>query len=277
MKNPIKALAGAVGRWNELRRMPLRLEFVLTDTCNLNCKGCTHYSPLAPKEFADLELMERNMEHLAAVCGDEVQSLYLIGGETLLYPQLIEVMEALRRHFPSRDLYIFTNGIALPKMDDRFWATASRLGFIIAITRYPIRFDYDAAIELCRSNGVRTEVFGDRSLADTFFKFALDPEKKQNPRLSHFKCYNRGCLSVVGDRLYPCSISGCVSHLNRATGTDFRHSQGDYLQIDRITSVKQIFNLRNKPVPFCGYCIQPARSVGYGPSRRDKFEWVNGQ
>lgn len=277
MKNPIKALTGAIRRWTQLRNMPLRLEFVVTDTCNLNCKGCTHYSPLAPKEFASLEQMERNMKHLAAVCGSEVKSLYLIGGETLLYPQLNEAMEALRRNFPTQDLYVFTNGIALPKMSDDFWETAKRLGFIMAITRYPIRFDYDAVIELCRVKGVRTEVFGDRSLADSFFKFALDPAKKQNPRLSHFKCYNRGCMSIIGDRLYPCSISGCVSHLNGATGTDFRHEEGDFLLIDRIKSLKQILDLRNKPVPFCGYCIQPATPVGYGPSRRDKFEWVNGE
>lgn len=265
----------AVRRWHELRTMPLRLEFVLTDYCNLNCKGCTHYSPLAEKEFAALETVEASMRKLAEVCGDKAEKLYLIGGETLLYPRLVEAMQALRRNFPKQTLYIFTNGIALPKMDGIFWQTASQLGFVIAITRYPIRFDYDAAIALCHDKGVKTEIFGDRSMADSFFRFALDPAKKQNAAIAHFKCYNRGCLSIIGNRLYPCSISACVSHLNKACGTKFGHLDGDWLDIDGISDISQIRRLRDRPVPFCGYCINPPATVKYGPSRRLASEWVD--
>lgn len=254
--------------------MPLRLEFVLTDTCNLNCKGCTHYSPLAPREYADFDLLCHNMERLAKVCGNKVKSLYLIGGEPLLYPRLVDAMDALRHHYPTQQLYLFTNAIALPRMSQDFWQTASKLNFILAITRYPINFDYDAAIELCHTHGVKTEIFGDRSLANSFFKFKLDPQKQQNPHIAHFKCYNRGCMSIIGTRLFPCSISGCVDHLNRACGTNFTHQPGDYLEIDQITSLQQILRLRNRPVPFCKYCILPPQTINYGPSRRQADEWI---
>ena len=278
MTNPVtttfRKLKTAIRRLRELRAIPLRFEFILTDYCNLNCKGCTHYSPLAEKEFAPLETVEASMQKLADVCGDKVEHLYLIGGETLLYPRLSEAMHALRKHFPTQKLFVFTNGIALPKMNDDFWDAARQLGFIIAITRYPINFDYDAAIALCHDKGVTTEIFGDRTLADTFFKFALDPKKKQNARIAHFKCYNRGCLSVIGNHLYPCSISACVSHLNKACGTNFEHRNGDYLDIDKITDIAQIKRLRDRPVPFCSYCINPPASVKYGPSRRLASEWL---
>ena len=272
--NPFKKISGAIRRYREVRSMPLRLEFVVTDYCNLNCRGCTHYSPLAPKEFAPLATMEAAMAHLAAVCGSELDKAYLIGGETLLYPHLVEAMEALRRHFPTQELSIFTNGIALPRMTDAFWEAAHRLDFVIAITRYPINFDYDAAEALCLQRGVKTEIFGDRSMADSFFRFALDPAGAQNGRLSHFKCYNRGCMSIIGNRLYPCSISACVGHLNKACGTHFEHLPGDYLTIDSITSVSQIRRLRDQPVPFCRYCIYPPATVPYGPSHRVASEWV---
>ncbi|MCM1452527.1 MAG: radical SAM protein [Clostridium sp.] len=274
MRNPLKRIANIIKRWHELRSMPLRLEFVVTDYCNLNCKGCTHYSSLAAKEFADISLLKHNMRHLSAICSSKLKSAYLIGGETLLYPHLIEAMEAMRKCFPSQCLYVFTNGLALPRMSDDFWEAASRLDFTIAITRYPIKFDYDAVIELCKRRGAKAEVFGDRSLAESFFKFRLDPEKAQNPRVSHFKCYNRGCLSIIGARLYPCSISGCVSHLNKACGTDFQHLPGDFIEIDSITSIKQIMRLRDKPVPFCGYCVLPPQEVAYGPSKRVADEWI---
>lgn len=274
MRNPIKRIVNFIKTVRLHRTLPLRIEFVLSDFCNLNCKGCTHYSPLAPKEFLSMERLRKNMEKIASVCGEEVKKLYLIGGEPLLYPELVEAMEMLRHYFPSQSLYIFTNGIALPRMDENFFETCRKLGIIIALTRYPIKFDYDKVIADLGKRGIQTEVFGDRSLENSFFRFALDPEGKRDPVVSHFKCYNFGCLSVIGDRLYPCSISGCVSHLNAAHGTDFRHAPGDFLEIDNITSVEQILKLRNRPVPFCRYCILPPDSVTYGPSRREKSEWV---
>ena len=276
MANPIKKIFKVVRQWNELRHMPLRLEFVVTDYCNLNCKGCTHYSPLAAKEFEPLERLESTIAHLGRVCRGEVDSVYLIGGETLLYPQLIEAMHILRRNFPAPvKAYIFTNGIALPKMSDDFWAAARDLGFIMAITRYPIKIDYDKIIEQCRAKGIETEVFGDRSMANSFFRFGLDPHKGQNARISHFKCYNRGCVSIVGDKLYPCSISACVGHLNKACGTSFEHVEGDWLDVASITGAKEIRRLRDRPVPFCGYCVNPPATVAYGPSKRQASEWVD--
>ena len=270
----IRKITQAARRWHQLRTMPLRLEFVVTDYCNLNCRGCTHYSPLAIREFAPLEELEKTMAHLGRVCSGGIESAYLIGGETLLYPHLNEAMEALRRHFPSSRLYIFTNGLMIPRMDDAFWAAARRLGFILAITRYPIKFDYDAAIALCAGKGVATEIFGDRADEGSFFRFALDPAKRQNGRMAHFKCFNRGCVSVIGDRVYPCSISACVGHLNKACGTDFRHEKGDFIRVADIKSAADIRRLRDNPVPFCGYCRSP-EPMPYAASKRQASEWVD--
>lgn len=108
-----------------------------------------------------------------------------------------------------------------------------------------------------------------------FFRFSLDPQKRQNGRLSHFKCFNRGCISVVGDKVYPCSISACVGHLNGACGTKFEHRPGDWLDVADISDIRQIKQLRDKPVPFCGYCRPNPTVTDYGPSRRHKSEWVD--
>lgn len=270
----IDKLVNAARTWLRHKREPLRLEFVLTDYCNLNCKGCTHYSPLAPKEFADLDVLSRSMRQLGRVADGKIDKAYLIGGEPLLYPRLTEAMAEMRKAFPKTRLYIFTNGIALPKMPPEFWAECRKQRFTIAITRYPVKFDYDAVTELCRQQDVVCEVFGDRSMADSFFRFALDPEGRQNPRKSHFKCYNFGCLTVIGDRLFPCSISACVGHLNNACETHFRHTPADWLPVDSITSVSQIKALRDNPVPFCRYCILPPSAVKYAPSRREACEWM---
>lgn len=260
--------------WRARRLTPLRLEFVLTDYCNLNCVGCTHYSPLAPKEFEPFDEFKKTVARLGAVCRAGIDEACLIGGETLLYPRLVEAMSALRDAFPTQSLHLYTNGILLAKMNDEFWQTARDCRFVISITRYPIKVDYDALEQLCRDKGVAVETFGDRTLADSFFRFALDPRKRQNPRVAHFKCYNFGCVSVIGDYIYPCSISGCVDHLNRACGTHFEHKPGDRLAVVDVKSARDIRRLRDRAVPFCAYCIVPPKTVEYGLSRRVASEWV---
>lgn len=275
MRNPVKRISALVDALILRRRQPLRLEFNVGDHCNLNCKGCTHYSPLAHGHFTDIDTLRHSIATLGAKCSGKVKTAYLIGGETLLYPHLKEAMTALREAFADARLYIFTNGLPIPGMDAEFWQLARDLRFTISITRYPIKFDYDRAVAICRENGVEVELFGDRSQSDSFFRFALDSEKKQPAKISHLKCWSFGCVTVDGDKIYPCSISACAGHLNRAFGTDFRHEKGDYLEVDAVRSSRDILKLRNRAVPFCGYCILPPASVTYGPSRRDINEWVD--
>lgn len=275
MRNPLTRIHTAWLNVQKRRSAPLRIEFNLSDHCNLNCRGCTHYSPLAPAEYEPLDRVKRNLEHLADVCGDAIEVLYIIGGEPLIAPHelLTGTMRHMRECFPKARLHLFTNGLALHRMTDDFWDIARRCGIVISMTRYPVNFDYDAAERLVRSRGVELQIFDDRGNAATWFRYPLSPSKSHNRFVSHFRCYNWGCLTVVGDKLYPCSISACSGHLNRAFGTHFEHCEGDYLVVERITSVKQIRRLRNRPVPFCGYCAHH-EIVDYAPSRRERSEWL---
>lgn len=273
MTDILNKVKRAVKQWKTMKDMPLRLEFIVTDHCNLNCRGCTHYSSLAPREFVDPDTMFSEMAHLGKVCGDEVAQVFLIGGETLLYPHLPEAMDALRKAFPKQEMKIFTNGLALGKMNEAFWEAVKRNDVEISITRYPIKFDYDKVEALCRERGVKYSVFSDRSLAESFFRFPLDPRKKQNKYLSHFRCFNRGCVSVVDGYVYPCSISACVKHLNKAGGFNFEHLPGDRIAVKDINSASQIRKLRDNPVPFCSYCMKPDAKP-YAPSKREAGEWV---
>lgn len=199
--------------------------------------------------------------------------MFLIGGETLLYHDLNKAMEMARRYFPWARISVFTNGLMLPKMSEEFWDKCRKLDVVMAITRYPIRFDYDKVEELCREKGVEVEIFGDRGMADSFFRLPLDPEKKQNKWLSHFRCCSYGCITVDRGRIFPCSMSACVKHLNSRFGTDFTWEKGDYIEVSELKDVREIKRLRNFPVPFCGYCRRQ-ETTEFGPSRREKSEWM---
>lgn len=256
---------------------PLKIEFVLNENCNLNCKGCTHYSPLAPAEMEPLEAVERDMKRIAPICDSHLERVAIVGGETLLYPQLPEAMRMLARHFPRTPKVIYTNGLLLPRMGEDFWEAVRDSDITIELTRYPVKFDYDAAIRLCHDKGVKLRVYSDRGIADSFFKFALDPAGSQNARRSHIKCFNRGCITVTGGKLFPCATSAFISRLNKISEHQFTHSDGDWIDLDQLTDLRQVKRMRDKPVPFCRYCINPPHTVSYGPSRRVASEWVESE
>jgi len=86
-----------------LRRNPRlqRLVVHLTDHCNLNCKGCTHFSNIAKPAFADVEQFECEFKQLATIFS-EITEIYLLGGEPLLHPRLTEFLRSRAQPFPAR-------------------------------------------------------------------------------------------------------------------------------------------------------------------------------
>lgn len=254
---------------------PLHIEFNLTDFCNLNCKGCSHYSPLATADFEPIEDLENSMRHISGIKNaEQIIEVYLIGGETLLYPQLKDAMHLTRKYFPWAKISIFTNGLLIPKMDEEFWQTCRDLNIYIALTRYPVKCDYNSIEEICKLHNVNLEIFGDRGESNSFFRLPLDPKKKQIGWLSHFRCFSFGCITINHNKIFPCSQAACVGNLNSKLGTNFKWEKRDFIKVQDLKNTNQLFRLRNLPVPFCKYC-KHIESVVYGPSRRNISEWVD--
>ena len=271
----IKKIQRAFTTLNNRKTTPLHIEFNLTDYCNLNCRGCSHYSPLADADFEPLERLEDSMRHISSIKdATKIEGVFLIGGETLLYPQLKEAMRLARHYFPWARISVFTNGLLIPKMDDEFWQCCRDLNIIIALTRYPLKFDYDRVEEICRGNDVEVEVFGDRGMENSFFRLPLDPKKSQIGWLSHFRCIGFSCITIDNGRIFPCSQAACVGHLNKKLGTDFKWEENDFIKVEDLRDARELLRLRNRPIPFCKYC-KPIEPVKYGPSRKEAKEWVD--
>jgi organic radical activating enzyme len=130
------------------------LEFHLTDHCNLNCKGCGHFAPIAEKKFADLDEFKRDMEQLRKLFST-VQKIVLMGGEPLLHPQIEAFLFATRSFFPKANIIIYTNGILLPQMSETFWNACRTCSVDIDITVYPpVKQKESALIQLVKSKGL---------------------------------------------------------------------------------------------------------------------------
>lgn len=119
-------------------------ELNAVDHCNLACNDCNHASPVSNKRWADPETVYRDFSILAKVF--KPQQVKVLGGEPLLHPNLVEVIEAVKRSRICDDILVVTNGLLLPRMGDVFWQAVKHL----EISIYPNpKLDHDT-LEFCR-------------------------------------------------------------------------------------------------------------------------------
>ena len=102
-----------------------RLEVNLIDGCNLNCKGCSHFSAIfSPQSIYKLEDYIAVMNRLRKL-GRFVR-FRLLGGEPLMVKDLSEYLYETRRVFPEADLEIVTNGLWVDMVDEELWQAISK-------------------------------------------------------------------------------------------------------------------------------------------------------
>lgn len=87
--------------------------------CNISCRSCSHGSPSMRPWFADPVRVEQDLASLAQWM--RVDHVRVLGGEPLLHPQLIDVLQAIRRSGIGSRRRLITNGLQLALQAEHFW------------------------------------------------------------------------------------------------------------------------------------------------------------
>jgi len=241
-------------RWRRLLRNPPHLHRIvvhLTDHCNLNCRGCSHFSNLAKPAFADPAQLDREFERLAALF--EVTEIYLLGGEPLLHPDVDAFLRSARRHFPHTKLILLTNGILLPKMGPEFWRTMGEERITLMYDDYPIALKTDVIEERARENRVGVELMEHH---DEFFKLPIDFSGSQDPADSFSRCRTvANCPTLRDGRLYPCAYVAYFDLFSERFGVEgLEPGEQDSISIFGDASGDEIVDFLMSPVPWCARC-----------------------
>lgn len=140
-----------------------KIDVHLTDHCNLNCQGCTHFSPLAQEFYLDLQDFKNDIGRLAALTGAKLGQMFLLGGEPLLHPQLMQFFQIAREFFPNTQIIIITNGILLPEQPDEFWLACKKSNIRIWVSLYRLKIDYETIDARAKQFGVFCGYTGTRT------------------------------------------------------------------------------------------------------------------
>lgn len=271
--------------WNKIKRSfnePLKLDIHAVEHCNLNCGGCSHFSPVAQKEFCNLKVLEKSLKKLSKF-KKHFFAIQILGGEPLLNPDLSDLLITVRKYFENKRITLITNGLLFlnpKKLPKDFWQTCRENNIIIKLSRYPIDIDFSEIEKAIINEGVEYELFADRSEGERgwneilLYRNGSPCRALKYPPLKLLRCTMYNCFQLVGDRIYACSQSAYVRHLNKAFNLDFKISRKDYIKVDNLKTIYSLRKLLIFSTPFCKYCAGTYTKVPWRLSEKNQEEWV---
>lgn len=237
------------------KRKNYHIECNIDKHCNLNCKGCDHFAPIAEQEFLPVEEFSQDMNEIHRLFAEKDGEFHLLGGEPTLHPDLVEFLYITRKNLPNAKIVLDTNGTLLKRMPEKFYDACIQYNISISVTRYPISIDYDELGKWIREKGISYEYLGSSEGGRTLWKFPLDFSGSQNPVESFNACRNaNSCWTLERGRLYTCSIAPNMPIFERRFHKGILLSDGDGIDIYKAENADEISEYLASPMPCCRYC-----------------------
>lgn len=246
------------------------IEYHVTNHCNLNCKGCAHFAPLAKPWFADINKFKHDLQILAdKVIVDE---LILFGGEPLLHPDIQDFFVVARNILPEAKINVLTNGLLLLKKLPELKKSLVDNHIIVDVTCYPINVDYKLALKMLKVFGIKYRIYNDLEPIKTLRKHKLSHIKQQND----WNCLmiNSKSVQLKDGKLYICPIQAYIDIFNEYFDETFEVEKSDVLTLTEDTTAEEILNMYYWKNEFCKYCREPIEGNKYSTSKKDKQEWT---
>lgn len=245
-------------------RKDFKFEIDLTDHCNLNCKGCDVFSSVADAYCLDLDELEKDLKRVSELFSDgaDVKTLYLLGGEPLLHPDINRAMRIARQNFPNAYIAIITNGLLLKGEPELFWNTCREYDIAITPTWYPINVDYDELGKIAKKYGVKYHLFGASAAGGrTLAHYPLDLTGSQSPTKSYLACWEGNeCIVLRNHRFWTCSIAPHFPIFNKHFNKNIPLNMDDGIDIYKAKDQNEIRKFLAQPRSFCKYCNSAGRT-----------------
>lgn len=246
------------------------LETNVVDYCNLNCKGCSHFSNIFPQgSKVAFENFESDIRYLSKKV--HIIQFNLLGGEALLSDDLEKYINCLTDYMPATAIQLVTNGILIPNQ------SPERLGFLaknnvyVSITEYPPVTQMKEKIsKLLGEYGIHFKM---RQLVSTFGK-NIDVSGENDPWTAQCTCRESRCHFLREGKIYKCPFSALGNYffehynilLHFNEGIDIYNEKNDWKEI--------INNLDEKPIDQCRFCGSEERFTWAVSVNPKKEEWM---
>lgn len=222
-------------------------EMHVADFCNLNCKGCAHFSPIFERKLPntdsrinDIKMLKDKFSHII--------KFYLLGGEPFLNTDIMTYITESRKILPNTMIQIVTNGLLIPRLEQKVLDAIRENQIIISISEYePTHRIIDKIEDVLTINGIIYTI-RPYNTKDRFIKPLSLVDSSKYPQ----KCISNGCINIWNGKISRCPTLMYIDKFNSVFNTSLPND-GIYKLED--VDGKAILELILKKVPLCKHCV----------------------
>lgn len=219
----------------------LHIEMHAMDGCNLNCVGCSHFSPIFEKVVPDTQSRLDDVKKLREKI-TSIVNFYILGGEPFLNPEICSYLE-IKKIYPHARLCIVTNGLLLLKTPEEVLERLRDENICIYISKYkPVLECMDKIQRVLDRYNL---IYAIREGREKFY-IPLSFEKGEK------YCISNGCINIWNGKIARCPTLMYITEFNRYFNTSFPE-EGIISLLDA-PSGKELVDFLEKDVPLCSYC-----------------------
>ncbi len=260
--------------WNddeELKRICLdTLETNVVDFCNLNCKGCSHFSNLYSKgSQTSYQRFEQDIKQLATKIF--ILQFNLLGGEVFLSDKLFEYIACLKKYMPKTKIELISNGLIIPYLDKELLEYIKMNDVTIDITEYlPTSIILDKIKNTLEMYKIRYTI---RPLAQTFGK-NIDLTGKNNPFIAMNNCRESKCQFLREGKIYKCPFTSLGNKFFEYYNIPIHFDEGINIYDETLDWNNEITKICNEPLDACRYCGVEEKFSWERSDTPKKEEWL---
>ena len=183
-----------------------------------------------------------------------VERIYLLGGEPLIYPQIVDAIELTRKEVPDAEIHITTNGLLIPSMSDEFYETVRKTNSHIELSMYPETYRHKEEI----ARKIAEQKLEDTTILWGRIEFTknLRQVKSSYPEKAFENCFARknACFLLRNGKLAVCPKMLLIDIFDKEYGIK-RECSKEYIDLYAESgSGWDILNKLGKVTEMCAYC-----------------------
>lgn len=241
------------------------IEFHVSHVCNLNCKGCCHFSSLTKQKLPDYDEWDRGITRLKELV-PYIKEIHLLGGEPLINPELPRYALRTRDLYPNAKIVVVSNALLADRLTDETIDVFRKTDIKVSITAYPGVFDkIEKGIAFLQAHGV----LGNVHTATEFTKM-LSRNKQPFPyQTTEYVCH---CPNLVGTKLYACPLIAYLPDFNAQFHLDFPTAGGCVDLMEENMTFEKLREDLYRPFPLCEQC-RSYLTEGIRAANDDSLSW----
>lgn len=230
------------------------LEINIIDSCNMNCKGCSHFANLASSRIKNFNEYHRDFDRLKKLI-PHIFKIRIMGGEPFLNPELIKYINMIKEIYPYTDLRVVTNGLLLRNIKEDMIQCLVKNDVMLDISVYPpLQNTIDEIVQMLKDKKVK--LFLEHV---TKFKPILLEKEQVYPYNELRHC---NCINLQNGHLSACPLTFTINYVNKKY-KNLYNKHCNLIDIYEASSGLEIKKRLKEPFELCNYCAHYREDLPY--------------